>query len=236
MLNTVIRIIKKMSVPIEIVLLPKPIKQELLDSNCYLFPPSDFALFLNICEKHGLPAEEASRFVADIQQGDAKRRIARIVGSMSVVAESFNRGNQFCHKQVAEYISKSSEHRCVYMDCDGGFSPITLQRRGLPKETLSQITIYRVYSWQSMLSACHLVLENGGECLYVIDSLSSLLRLEEPGIVRKVYRVVSRLFRDLECIVIHQTTTNIEHNIRTTCYAKFTEKYFTTNFTKTIVL
>lgn len=236
MLDTVIRIIKKMSVPIEIVLLPKPIKQELLDSNFYLFPPSDFAQFLNICEKHGLPAEEASRFVADIHQQNHKRRIARIFGSISVVAESINRASHFCHKQVAEYISKSSEHRCVYIDCDGGFSPTTLHRWGLSTEKLSQITILRVHSWQVMLSACHLVVENEGECLYVIDSLSSLLRLEEPGLVRKVYRVVSRLFRDLECIIIHQTTTNIEHNIRTPCYANFTEKYFTTNFTKTIVI
>ncbi len=212
-------------VPIETVHLPRLVKQSLLDLNCYLFPPCDFSIMVKICKQNDIPEEEALRFVMNPHRCET---VDRILGSISLVAESLNAANHFCHQQIAFYLSQSVNRGCVFFDCDGDFNPNALIRLGLPRQSLERISVYRLLSWESMLAAIHSAVSNNRGNLFIILTLSSLLRHEDLKIVWKVFQVVSRLLLHLDCIVVHQTATDAERGTKIPCFQRISRKFFST--------
>ena len=218
-----------MSIPIEIVRLPHRVKQALLDSCCYLFPPPRISLLLDACTAADLPSTEAYRFLQDLTLVNAKRPHGE---SINIVTAPSGRANHLIHACVADYISKGDQHTCVFIDCDGGFNPDFLVRMGVSREALVRVSILRVHSVESLLSSCHVAAQHSS--LIVMDSLSSVLRHEDPRRVQSVLRVISRLFFGAQCIAVHQTTTDIEKDVLVPCFSNFLSKYFVNTFSKTI--
>jgi len=211
-----------MVVPIEDVWLPRCIKQELLNRHCYLFPPDDLTIFHSACEKHGLPPAEAYKLIEDCTKPIGIRYIGQALTSCPL-----DRASQYCHKSCVDFLIDNPHNSAVYIDSEGSFSPVLLTRFGATEVMLDRISVLRIMTVEELLSACHISVFNKKDALVVVDSISSIIRHSNPELIRKTLRSLSRILAGRRCIVVNQTTTDMESGELVPCFRRLFEKYFT---------
>jgi len=216
-------------VPIEAVFLPRKLRQSLINSEFFLFPPTMKSLE-NSCIAVGIPVQEAALFVSDnrlvassagyeyIRSSDIymktlfSNRIVNIVGPPSS-------GKTYYCMAAANSILKTQSSRVIYIDCDGGFAPSLLDAGNPSCEGHSQFSLLRVHDWMGLVSAILLLLDDRKRdfSLVVVDSVASLMRHAECGgqIGReRILKVFCDYLRRLKCtvLIVNQTTTKIIDN------------------------
>lgn len=215
-----------MVIPIEDAVLPRRVKQRLIDLESFSFPPSMESLSA-ACALDGLPIAEASLFIQDNEEETQQRGmpeiyslnlngrvISLVPGIVNLVGPPFSGKTYFCHYASALVLDEPCS--CVmYLDCDGGFSPSLLSscRTGLPNH--GKFSYFRVHSWWELLcivaSACS---RDAVYSLVVVDSIASIFRHEllNEGRFRreKILATLIRNLISLDCAVllVNQTTTH----------------------------
>lgn len=208
-----------MNIPIEDVWLPRCVKQELLNLQCYIFPPEDLDVFLTACGKHGLPEKEAHRLLQDALQHPSNRYVG-----LALTGSPFSGVIQYCLKRCVEFLSENPRLPIVFIDSEGSFSPVPLTRFGVSGAMLN-IMVYRVTTVDELLAACHLACSTT-DCLTIIDSIASILRHSNPAVIQTTLRCISRLLRGKRSIVVNQTTTDLESGELVPCFRRLFERYF----------
>jgi hypothetical protein len=196
-----------MSIPVEFVHIPPMVKQELLNLNEFIFPPSNPTLFIDLCQAHGLPRSEALRFVSDALVGLPNPNPSKFINICGPPAS----GKSFyCHNQIANIFNEKPSASILYLDCDGSFSPHSVKpcfTRSV--DALERIHVVRCFSWTAAVSVLHVACSLPELDMLVIDSIASILRYEENRfkILRTIFKLVSQLTATCKCIVVNQTTT-----------------------------
>jgi hypothetical protein len=215
-----------MVIPIEDAVLPRRIKQRLIDFEIFSFPPS-MEWLSAVCALDGLPIAEATLFIQDNEEEFHKRGIPKIYsfnlngrdislepGIVNIVGPPFSGKTYFCHYASALVLDEPGS--CVmYLDCDGGFSPSLLSTCFKVLSKSVEISYFRVHSWMELLCIVASASVRGSVySLVVVDSMASIFRHEllNEGRFRKE-KILATLIRNLislDCVVllVNQTTTH----------------------------
>lgn len=211
-----------MVIPIESAILPRSIRQKLLDVDCFIFPP-DMELFDEICSREGVPLE-SKLFIEDnereVRQEQCRSKIDRIEsgighGIVSIVGPPFSGKTFFCHEALAGVLRGGKSDCAIYIDCDGSFSPSLLGARIGNRSLRDGVFLYyRVHDWIELLSTILLVQFEGktdSSSLVVVDSIASLMRHEMSERFGRILRAVCKNLKRLGCqvLLVNQTTTRI---------------------------
>lgn len=209
-----------MNIPIEDVWLPRCVKQELLNLQCYIFPPEDLNVFLTACGKHGLPEKEAHRLLQDALQFPSTRYVG-----LALTGSPFSGVAQYCLKRCVAFSFENPRLPIVFIDSEGSFSPALLTRFGTTDSMLENVIVYRVTTVDELLAACHAAC-GISDCLTIIDSIASIIRHSSPAVIQTTLRCISHLLRGKRSIVVNQTTTELESGELVPCFRRLFERYF----------
>ena len=192
-----------MSIPIELVRLPPSIKQDLLDLDCFLLPPSDMQLYVRICLAHGLTKMEGLRLLheATTSLGTNESESIRI---QHLAAPSSSGKTYMCHEKIASVLANCHRACVVYIDCDGSFSPhLILSIKAEIVAELDRLIVFRITTVEQLLAACHQATRIPEVGLVVIDSIPTFLRFT-PSCTSGLRAVLKILQKTPSIIVNHQ--------------------------------
>ena len=215
-----------MSIPIEVAALPHDVKQALLDRDFFLFPPPLDEL-KEICQCMGIDEDEAELFIKDnanttsptapphVIEMNANIKLSSLDGIIDLVGPPGSGKTYLCHSAVRAAINLP----VVYIDSDGSFSSHLLDTLGV--HSLSSIWVYRVFTWQELVSAIHRA-DIHEPRLLIIDSIAGTLRhafrfTDEAHVERyRVMKSVCALLRRFQkrhnaiVVVVNQMTSKID--------------------------
>jgi hypothetical protein len=184
-----------MSIPIELVRLPPSIKQDLLDIDCFLLPPTDMELYVRICRTHGLSEMEALRFLHEATTSSGSKKIESF-SLQYLVGPPCSGKSYMCHEKVVSVLVDSPNACVVYIDCDGSFSShLLLSIKPDIEAELGRLIVFRITTLEQLLAACHRATHHPGVALVVIDSIPTILRYNPScsSALRAVLKSVQKL-------------------------------------------
>ena len=227
-------------VAIERTRLPPGIIQDLLDLDCYLFPPESIDHLSNVCAKHGLPESEAMCFIEDAVVEDSvcmdSARVnieLEVMGKhhlideatqvLDVVGPPASGKTLFCHMLISALLEQRPAD-VLYLDCDGSFSPDLLTKLNCRRTEC--IKVVKISNWEELVSSLQLGTKFG---LIVVDSIASVLRF---GVRRRslMSRILATLLNQVRsvsflAVIVNQTTTRFvdsseQESIRVPCLGR----------------
>lgn len=175
-----------------------------------------------VCGDHGLPEAEALKFVEDskfvgameVEDVDFQTHVDvfgkrfKIMSTMklvNVVGPPASGKSLFCHSLIAAVLNEQDMDVC-YIDCDGTFSSILLNRLGCAN--FPSLRIVRVRNWIELVSTLELQSYCG---IIFVDSITPLLRFDVQHLNLKS-KIIDSVFALLRractlAVVVNQTTT-----------------------------
>lgn len=189
-----------MTIPLERAALPVELKEVLSDLDELLFPLASFEKLVAACKQCGLPEEEAHNFIMD----NVCEKCPLPPTILDVCGQSCSGKTYYCHVLASEYIR--TDRFCIYMDCEGSFSPYRLQQL-IGNHDHDKLRVYRLHDWRQLMPTIVLIRELDLGGLLVIDSLSFLLRNHcDHKLLTSLVHVLETM-NNYVILLVNQTTT-----------------------------